>query len=334
MDGGVVGRGTLDAMLEAVAFRGPDGRGSWWGDLDGVEDDVGSGEASVALGYLALHTTPESVQERQPLTDTEAGLVLVADARLDNREELLHALKPRRVNGVVTDAGLILAAYRAWGEECAERLLGDFAVALWDGRKRRLFLARDVMGMRGLYYRVERGRVLFATEVKQILAAPGVETDIFEPAVGAHLVGAYGPADWTFWEGIAQVPPGHAVVVEAERVRSRRYWELDPGRRIRYRRDEEYAEHFRSLFADSVRARLRSVAPVGVLLSGGTDSGSVAAMGGWLLANEPGVSVPEFRAYSFAFDELKECDERHISGPLAEHFGIPVTDVPADGSTS
>jgi asparagine synthase (glutamine-hydrolysing) len=291
----------------------------------------------VALGYLALHTTPESVHERQPLDDAEAGLVLVADARLDNRDALLRELTPRRVAGagvrgaaIVTDAELILAAYRAWGEGCAERLLGDFAVAVWDGRKRSLFLARDVMGMRGLYYRIERGRVLFATEVKQILAAPGVDAEIFEPAVGAHLVAAYGPAEWTFWEGIAQVPPGHAVLVEGGSVRSRRYWEVDPGRRIRYRSDEEYAEHFRSLFADAVRARLRSVAPVGVLLSGGTDSGSVAAMAGWLLAREPGVSVPELRAYSFAFDELRECDERHISGPLAEHFGIPVTDVPAD----
>ena len=330
LDGGPVSRGTLEAMLDAAAFRGPDGRGSWRGGIDGVETGDARGDASVALGQLALHTTPESVHERQPLVDAEAGLVLVADARLDNRDELLRELTPRRGAGIVTDAELILAAYRAWGEECAERLLGDFAVAVWDGRKRSLFLARDVMGMRALYYRVERDRVLFATEVKQILAAPGVDREIFERAVGAHLVGAYGPAEWTFWEGIAQVPPGHVVVVAAEDVRSRRYWELDPGRRIRYRSDEEYAEHFRALFADAVRARLRSVAPVGVLLSGGTDSGSVAAMAAWLLAREPGVSVPEFRAYSFAFDELTECDERHISRPLADHLGIPVTDVPAD----
>ena len=330
LEGGRVGRGTLEAMLDAAGFRGPDGRGRWRGGADGTEAGNDGGDASVAFGYLALHTTPESVHERQPLADAEAGLVLVADARLDNRDELLRELTPRRVGGIVTDAELILAAYRAWGEGCAERLLGDFAVAVWDGRKRSLFLARDVMGMRGLYYRIERGRVLFATEVKQILAAPGVDREIFEPAVGAHLVGAYGPAEWTFWEGTRQVPPGHAVVVEEGRVRSRRYWEVDPERRIRYGSDEEYAEHFRSLFADAVRARLRSVAPVGVLLSGGTDSGSVAAMAGWLLAREPGVSVPEFRAYSFAFDELTECDERHISGPLAEHFGIPVTDVPAD----
>jgi asparagine synthase (glutamine-hydrolysing) len=264
------------------------------------------------------------------LADAEAGLVLVADARLDNRDELLRELSPRRVAGVVTDAELILAAYRAWGRDARSGCSGTSRWRCGTGGSGALFLARDVMGMRGLYYRIERGRVLFATEVKQILAAPGVDREIFEPAVGAHLVAAYGPAEWTFWEGIAQVPPGHAVVVEGGRVRSRRYWEVDPERRIRYRSDEEYAEHFRSLFADAVRARLRSVAPVGVLLSGGTDSGSVAAMAGWLLAREPGVSVPEFRAYSFAFDELTECDERHISGPLAEHFGIPVTDVPAD----
>jgi asparagine synthase (glutamine-hydrolysing) len=307
--------GALEPMLAAAPHRGRDGSGEWRAP-------------GVALGHLALWTTPESVQERQPVVDGE--VVLVADARIDNRADLLRLLGLPGVGSVRTDADLILAAYRRWGVDCAAKLVGDFAFAIWDGAERRLYAARDPMGMRPLYYRVEPARLLFATEIKQILAVPGVPAEIFEPAVAGHLMGGHGDPAWTMYTGIAQLPAAHALVATQGVHRIWRYWDIDPEHRILYRTDAQYEEHFRDIFMEAVRARLRSVRPVGVLLSGGLDSGAIASTAGWLLAHEPGVSVPEFRAYSWAFDELVECDERHISREIAEHYGFPVTDVPVD----
>jgi asparagine synthase (glutamine-hydrolysing) len=299
-------------MVEAVRWRGPDGVGVH------VEGQVG-------LGYLSQHVTPESVREVQPLV--AGDVVVVADARIDNRAELGSGLG--REVGEWTDVELILEAYRAWGVDCAARLVGDFAFVVWDGGRQRLFGARDALGMRSLVYRAEVGRTLLATEVKQILSVPGVPVRIFEPAVGVYLAGPYMPPEWTFYEGIERLAPAHALVVEGGEKRVWRYWDVDPGHRIRYRREEEYAEHFLEVFREAVRARLRSVHPVGLLLSGGVDSGSVAAVAGSLLRSGE-AECPEFRAYSFAFEELVECDERAVSGPLAEHWGIPVTNVWAD----
>jgi asparagine synthase (glutamine-hydrolysing) len=310
-------RRSLDAMLAAAPYRGQDGSGEWR-------------EGGVALGHLATWTTPESVQERQPLV--HGDLVLVADARIDNRTDLLRLLDPGSNcgEGVPTDADLILAAYRRWGVDCAAKLVGDFAFAIWDGAERRLFAARDPMGMRALYYSAEPARILFATEIRQILAVPNIPVEIFEPAVAGYLAGGLTSPEWTFYAGILQLPAAHALVATENVHRTWRYWDIDPEHRIRYRTDAQYEEHFRDVFREAVRARLRSVRPVGVLLSGGLDSGSIASMAGSILAREPGVSVPEFRAYCWAFDSLPDCDERHVSRIIAEQYGFPVTDIPVD----
>ncbi|MDQ3661536.1 MAG: asparagine synthase-related protein, partial [Actinomycetota bacterium] len=206
----------------------------------------------------------------------------MADARIDNREELVRTLwgGSHLPDEPPTDAELILEAYRRWGEECPARLIGDFAFAIWDARRGRLFAARDPMAMRALYYRVEPRRVLFGTEVKQILAVPGVPARIFEPAVGAYLAGPFGHMEWTFYEGISQLAPAHALVVDASGQRTWRYWDIDPDFRIEYPTEEEYVEHFLEVFLEAVRCRLRSTKPVGIFLSGGMDSGSIASAAG------------------------------------------------------
>ncbi|MGH8883821.1 MAG: asparagine synthase-related protein [Egibacteraceae bacterium] len=314
---GRVDAATLSRLVKAAAHRAADAVGTW---VDG----------GVGLAHLGLVATPESVGERQPLVDGDS-LVLVADARVDNRAELVRWLDAREPAGTrKSDAQLILAAYRRWGTDCAARLVGDFAFAVWDRRSRQLFAARDVMGMRSLYYRLEARRTVFATEVKQILALPDVPARVCEPMVAAHLAGAFGPLDWTFYEGIATLPPGHALLVDARGHRTWRFWDADPKRQAVHAEPEEYAEQLRELFTEAVRCRLRSVKPVGILLSGGVDSGSVASAAGWLLRGGGHGLAPGLRAYCWAFSELTECDERQISGAIAEHYGLPVTDVPAD----
>jgi len=310
-DGRPAERKTLEAMAAAASHRGP----------DGIRHHA-SGPAG--LSHLALDVTPEDARERQPLAD--GGLALAADARVDNREELLRSLRLPKSS---TDAEVVLASYGRWGAESAAHLVGDFAFCVWDGGRGRLYAARDAMGMRSLYYRSEGGRFLFGTEAKQILAAPGVPRRIFEPALGAHLAGPYGLPEWSFYEGISQLAPAHALVADADGVRVWRYWEPDADLRIEYSSEEEYAEHFLEVFTESVRARMRSAKPVGLFLSGGMDSGSVASVAG-RMARLGGSPAPSFRAYSWAFEELADSDERHISEGIARHYGFRAVDVPAD----
>jgi asparagine synthase (glutamine-hydrolysing) len=318
-DGAPVGPTVLKKMARAAAHRGP----------DGVRYHT---EGAVGLAHLALNITPESAREHQPLVSERGDLVLVADARIDNREELVRTLwgGNHLPDEPPTDAELILEAYRRWGEECPSHLIGDFAFAVWDARRGRLFAARDAMAMRALYYRVEPRRVLFGTEVKQILAADGVPARIFEPAVGAYLAGCFGPLEWSFYEGISQLAPAHAVVVDARGQRTWRYWDIDPEYRIEYSTEEEYVEHFLEVFLEAVRCRLRSTKPVGLFLSGGMDSGSIASAAGWLLRREELIEERAFRVYCWAFEELPQSDERHISSGIVNHYGFPVTDVLAD----
>src|SRR6476620_11484976 len=140
-DGRPVDRAAVRAMLEAIPYRGPDGM---WVRLFG----------EVGLGYGKLGITPEEQDEQQPLVSPRTGCAIIADVRLDNRDDLLARL-PDRVTTTVSDAELILRAYETWGADAALRLLGDFAFVVWDPRQQRLVCARDVRGQRGLFYRID-----------------------------------------------------------------------------------------------------------------------------------------------------------------------------------
>ena len=326
-DGSLVRGEWIRGMQAEAAYRGPDGS---WVELAGA----------AGVGYQSREITPESVGERQPVVHRASGVMVAVDARLDNREEMIGELgeQLRELGGSgdgsgvvsVTDAQLVLASYLRWGERCAERLLGDYAFSVWDARNAAVVLCRDAMGMRSLYYRDERERVIWATEVKQILAVPGVDAEINETAVATHLSGAHVPLGMSFYRGIEQVEPAHVVVVRQGKRSNRRYWEVDSGARVRYRDEREYGERFREIFVQAVEDRLRSVKPVGISLSGGMDSGSVASTVGWLYEHGESRRRPEFRAYSWAFEKLSQCDERAVSGIVAERYRIPVTDIAAD----
>lgn len=310
----------LCKMATAAAYRGPDGIHHWQ-------------NGTVGLTHLALNITPESLQEQQPLVHSERSLVLTADARIDNRDELIYILTAKSYlteSAPTTDAQLILAAYQYWGTECPAHLIGDFAFAIWDGQHQQLFAARDAMGMRSLYYRIEPTRFLFGTEVKQILAASNETPAIYEPMLGAWLAGYAGNLEWTFYQNIMQLPPAHALLMGAKKQRVWRYWDIDPDFQLRYAKEEEYAEHFLEIFKEAVRCRLRSVKPAGIFLSGGVDSGSAAATAGWLKKQDPTRDYPHFSAYSYAFETFAQCDERHISNEIAKHYHLPVINIPAE----
>src|SRR5690606_37716046 len=146
--------------------------------------------------------------ESQPVHDSAGRFVLVADGRIDARPELLASLRARGIP-LPSDSGpatLLLNAYLAWGESFMQNVLGDWAFGLWDRRERRLLLARSPQGIRPLYYRVESQRVLFASEIKQILAVEGVPRRLSLPMAGAWLFIQPGSPEWTFYDGVHQLP--------------------------------------------------------------------------------------------------------------------------------
>lgn len=299
----------LKRMTESVAHRGPDGDGYWI-------------DRSVALGHRMLHTTPESLREVQPLADETGHLCLAFDGRLDNREEVAAGLRSKgAVVRTDTDAELVLRAYEAWGQACPRRLLGDFAFIIWDGRHRQLFCARDPMGCKPLLYYMDDRLFLCASELPPFFAHPLVKRTLNEGMLGEYLAGEIVSQEDTLYRGITRLPPAQTLVVQPNRVRKERYWNIDPARTITYKTDQEYAEHFRSLFEDSVRCRLRSQGPVGSYLSGGLDSSSVAAMA-QSLQRDSGRGGVGIEAFSLVFPGWP-CDESSYIQDVVRLWDLP-----------
>ncbi|MFQ3788170.1 asparagine synthetase B family protein [Halomonas sp. A29] len=317
LDGVLVRRAELELMANKAACRG----------LDGIAYHC---DGPVGIACLSLDTTPDGTGACRPVVEPRYGLVFAADARLDNRDACACAgVSPHLHAATATDAELMLGMLLHAGEEGPGRLLGDFSYVLWDASRSKLHLARDAMGMRTLYYRLEPGRLLFASEARQILALKDVPRRLNSEAVGWHLCGMQTPPGQVFYEGIEELKPAEEVVIDlAGRKRSRCFWTPDPERRLRYPDERDYADQLRELLTEAVRCRLRARDPVGVSLSGGVDSTSVASVAGWL--RQQGEAVPSMRAYSWVFSELTECDERENIYRIADHFGMPVHEVPAE----
>ncbi len=317
-DEGPVDRAAVERMTAALAPRGPDGSGLWC-------------SGSAGLGHRQFRTTPESFAEAQPLTSDDGRVCLVADVRLDNRVELAAALAAAgRKLRTDTDPELMLQAYDTWEEACVEKFEGDFAVAIWDGRERRLVCARDRMGYKPLFYRRQGDTVAVASEPLAVYAAWAERPRPHWPLVGLYLMGEYGEPQETLFADVFRLPAAHVFVADRAGLRIRSYWEIDPHRTIRYRRDEDYAEHFKTLFEAVVRNRLRSRDPVGVLLSGGLDSSSVLGAA-YRLQEEGKGPAPAVEAFSMVFETLP-CDERAFIRPVLERCPVPWTSVTFDRS--
>ena len=216
--------GEIDRMLTVMASRGPDGTDTWTRD-------------AVTLGHGALHATPESVTETMPLMDPATGNVIVADVRLDNRSELIAALRLDDTPAAdLGDGRLLLDAYREWGDRCVSHLLGDFAFAIWDERRRQLFLARDHFGVKPLTYHCSERLVAFASDSRSVVVLEHVPTAINRDRVLDYLVDA---TEWidtesTFFAGVSRLPPAHSLSITASNQRLRRYWHLPEPEMLRF----------------------------------------------------------------------------------------------------
>lgn len=271
-DGAPVEAETLQVMRQAMAYYGPDGGGEW---RDGP----------VGFGQLQLRVTPEDRFETQPLTVD--GMTLVAAARLDNRDELLKEFQIAVTDRPTTpDSRLVLEAYRRWGEDCPDGLNGDWQFAVWDSRRRTLFIARDHHGNTGLYYYCDSHFLAFASSLKGLLALPDVPRSPDLVRIAYALVSSPDDGVRTGYEGLLRLPPAHVLRVTETGAAKRRYWFPENLPTLYLPDDRDYAEQFLEIYRQAVRVRLRSEQPVGVALSGGLDSGSVATLASPLLAAE------------------------------------------------
>jgi asparagine synthase (glutamine-hydrolysing) len=261
------GAPALEATLQDMALGMP-GRAP-----DGVAILV-SGSLGLVHGLFRTGTGGETFGPA-----TRDHLSVVADARIDNREDLAAALGVNATG--LGEAELILRAYETWGEDCADRIIGDFAFAVWDERRRTLFLARDPFGARPLYHARTPRAFVFGSDVKAVLRGPGVPSEINEARIADLLISPQHAAletvdtETTFYTHVQRLLPGHALAVSAARFSLRRTFSLEPRERLRLGSPAEYAEALLAAFSEAVRCRLpgRSAA----LLSGGLDSSSVVA---------------------------------------------------------
>ena len=307
LDGRPVDDRLATRMMEAVAHRGPDGEGLWV-------------RGPVFLGHRLFANTPEAVAEKQPVA--VGGQVVTFDGRLDNREELLAAVEPR--DRSCSDGELTLHAYRRWGVDVVHHLVGDFAFALWDEAQQQMLCVRDPIGIKLFHYAFDDGTFVFGSEIKQILQWPGAERELDTRQLGHLLSLRNGDPDRTFYRGIHRLPAGHYLVASRGGVVERAYWEPDLTRQLHLKSDEDYVERFRELFKEAVRARLRAIGPVGVMVSGGMDSTSIFATAQRIAQEDPsGPRAPELHSFSWVFPTLPTVDEskyiREVVGEAGPH---------------
>lgn len=294
--------GALERMCRALAWLGPDG-----------EHAVRT--PALAMAVLPFHTAP-GAPPVQPLQGADGSLVAFA-GRVDNAAEVSLALGGRPGRAAPA-AALALAAYRRWGVEGFGRLVGDFALALWDAPARRLVLAVDAMGRVPLYYHLADEHLYWASRARPLVAGAGLGGEVEEDFVANFL--ANRPSSGSAFRGVSQLEGGYALVLEGGRAELKRYWTFDPESRLRYASDGEYEEHFRELFDTAVACRMDTGGPVWCELSGGVDSTTILFTAE-RLAREGRVSAPAVRTVSYVFDGATSSDERPWIGLAEERLG-------------
>lgn len=316
VNGAPVERELLARMTRAMAFRGPDAEETW------VSGPVG-------FGHALLQTTDEPGRRTQPCT-VDGQEWIVADARVDGQAELRRMMS---ANGItcppgISDAELILYAYRAWGDDCVRYLVGDFSFSIWDRRRERLFCARDHFGVKPFYYAKTGGSLVFSNTLNSVRQHPHVADGLNDTAIADFLVfGINQDESSTAFAGINRLPPAHRMSWSHESLQVTRYWDLPDGSQRRYSRESDYVEHFLDTLRAAVTDRLRN-SRIGILMSGGLDSTSIAVVAKALLSDQN--DDFDLRAYACVYDRLFVDEERHFADLAARALKIPIHHLVAD----
>jgi asparagine synthase (glutamine-hydrolysing) len=302
--------GLLSDMTRLMAYRGPDAQETWT-------------SSHVGLGHAMLRITFEMAEEHQPRS-LDGRAWITADARIDAREELINKLEANacRDLAIASDTDLILHAYRVWDTSCVHHLLGDFAFAIWDASRQRLFCARDHFGIRPLYYAIANGRLIFSNDLDTIRLHPCVSDELNDLAIVNFLLFRGHPRiDQTSFADIQSLPPAHTLTLEGGTTTISRYWTLPIEGPIRYKRHRDYVDHFSELFDTAVADRMRTNR-AGILMSGGMDSSSIAAT----ICNLRAQNKSEFalKAFTYVYDRLIPDEERRYATLVARCLDIPI----------
>ncbi len=295
----------ITIMRDTFPWRGPDDRGSW------VHP-----EGIIALGHRRLSILDPTPAGHQPMHSSEHGLTIVFNGEVYNYLEIRKELEKKGYCFTTgTDTEVILKSFAEWGENSLSRFNGMFALAIWDEHSRRLFLARDRLGIKPLYYFADSQGIYFASEVKAILRVVQGRLPVREDLIDAYMGFGYVPGEETMLDGVKRLLPGHCMHIKPEpgaSIRPDQYWQLDFTCR-QDRGEAYYLEKGRVLLDSAIDLRLRSDVPLGIFLSGGLDSSSVVG----LLA--PRVSEP-LKTFSVAYDFGRQYDETPYARMVAEKF--------------
>ncbi|HEV2677166.1 MAG TPA: asparagine synthase-related protein [Aliidongia sp.] len=305
-----VDRRLLAHLTAGLAWRGPDGTGTWC-------------EGSIGLGCALLRTDPETERHSGPIGLD--GLYLVGDVRLDDRDRLLASLNAAGapVGRGTSDDELLLHAYRIRGDDCLDSLAGDFSFCLWDGGRRRLLAARDQFGIMPLYVAEIDDVLVLSNSLLCVKAHPAVDLGLSEDAIAAHLaIGMNARCDTTFYRGIRRLENGCKLMAAGGTVENCRYWALParPGP-AHTRRPADHVDAFRELFDRAVGDRLRCE-QVATDLSGGMDASSIASSVATLWG--PAKTQRALRAHTFYFDHLLPDDEGRLARTIAAQHDMPL----------
>lgn len=320
LHGDAIDPGRLRAFADAL-LPSADARACWQ-----------AADGATGLAHAAFWTTPEAWGRPQPVFSEDGQIALIADARLDNRADLLRQMPALRVRAeALCDAALMLAAYEQWGDDCLRRFHGDFALILWDGRKRRLLAARDMLGLRPLLYTQMDGCLYLASSLHGLLRVLPRRPALNETAVAHYMAGELATLNTqTVLAGVERLEPGHALVVTrggVPTVSPYAAWGALPPPACRT--DDDWLEAFRALLIEVLGEHVRVPAstPVGFSVSGGLDSSALACTAHQFLRGP--VSG---RLYSMVFNDMPSADERVFFDQVAERCSRYVsTRVPGDG---
>lgn len=292
----------LMRMVASLSHRGPDEHGIH------VSDGTGLGHARLSIIDVA--------SGQQPMLSADGNVCVTFNGEVFNYVELREAMMRRGHRfRTESDTEVLLKLYEEKGADCVVDFNGDFAFAIWDKRAKRLMLARDRMGVRPLFYAHHHGQLYFASEVKALLAVPGISAELDPFALDQIFTFWFPLAPRTPFKGIFELPPAHVLIVQDGRTTVRRYWTLQfGGAEAIDRRDEsETCDELRELLFDATRIRLRSDVPVGAYLSGGLDSSIIAALTRQIKADK-------LRTFSVTF-EADEYDESAFQRQMADALG-------------
>jgi asparagine synthase (glutamine-hydrolysing) len=288
----------LKRMTGIISYRGPDDHG-YHTDKD------------ISLGHRRLSIIDLSSAGRQPMTDKEGTVTIVYNGEIYNFKELRKELEKKHSFSSNTDTEVLIHGYKQWGPEgLLKRLNGMFAFAIWDSKNKTLFMARDRLGIKPLYYAQLGDRLIFASEIKSILECPDLVRELDVGAVNSYLTYRFIPSAGTVLKGIKKLLPGHYLIFSKGKMSVKKYWDLKF--RIAQGSEQHFVKMFRALLSDCVEKRLMSDVPLGAYLSGGIDSSLIVAVNS-MLREDP------VKTFTVGFGH--ETDEFRYAQKVAEHLG-------------